>query len=174
MPPEKNQKLESDFDPIWSDDFYALRIISNTAFILWRIFISHREDREAPSSISKITDTKIRNITGWNYRTIRKARKELAEAGYIVPQGYHSCLVRNSKRYKGFAESTKPNPPDFSRKCKTSFAENAKHFGRKCETVSHNLQNPINNRPDKDTTDNGQLNNLGGKDGILKTIGKAP
>ncbi len=90
----KKPKLTPKFDPIWRVDFGDLHKISPAAFIIRQLL---RLARDLETSLTNLTDTQIQIETGLNRETIRNARRELVNAGYIVPQGYHTYFIRPFK-----------------------------------------------------------------------------
>ena len=161
-------KLLPNFDPIWPEDFELLHLISKSAFILWRLLISYRDIN---TSICTLSDSEIQRITKFNRQTARNARKELSGIGLIVHQGYHTCLVRNSKRLDSWTKTVQPSKSKLDGNHPTSWTKTIHHLDENHPIVGQKSSNPIY-RPDTDLTDKGNFNNLGNEKAILNTVGK--
>lgn len=90
--------LKPKFDPIWIDDFQDLTgvdKISPAAFIIRQVL---RLERDQHTQETNLSDCQIQNLTGFSRPTIRQARKQLLDLGYIKKVGYHRYFIRKFER----------------------------------------------------------------------------
>jgi len=133
---QPSSKLKPKFDPIWLEDFKDLRSISPTAFIIRQLL---RLSRDITTNLTSLSDTDIQKDTGFNRLTIRKARKELIDAGFIIPAGYHTCFIAPFR----WTESVQPNQNHLDTKCPSLGHKVSNHLDIKCPSLGHKVSNPI-------------------------------
>jgi len=129
-------KLKPKFDPIWLEDFKDLRSISPSAFIIRQLL---RLSRDLTTNLTTLSDTDIQKETGFNRLTIRKARRELINAGFFIPSGYHTYFVAPFR----WTESVQPNQNNLDRICPSLGHKVSNHLDRKCPPLGHKVSKPI-------------------------------
>ncbi len=86
----KKKKLKNGWDKLYGSSFGDLRKMSNTAFLLRLLY---RSQRNLGTGICDLTDSEVRNFTGWNREKIQAAREFLLKKGLIICKGYHLYYV---------------------------------------------------------------------------------
>jgi len=132
----KHPKLTPKFDPIWRFDFGDLHTISPTAFIIRQLL---RLTRDLETNLTDLSDAQIEKETGITRKTIRRARRELIQAGNIIPKGYHTYLIPPFK----WVENTQPVDNNLGRNDPSLGSKVPNHLGRNDPSLGSKVPNSI-------------------------------
>lgn len=139
------------FDPIWIEDFFDLRSLSKTAFILRQLY---RLYRDPATNIVNLPDTTIRKFTGFGRNTIAKAKKELIAHGFLTPIGYHALTVKEfHKFYTGCSKTEQVVKNDLLQNRATGCSKTEHHLLQNGAPLAPKQDNPYKADSDTDITD---------------------
>lgn len=90
-------RLQPDFIPVWKTEFNDLQAMPQRAFLLRMIYRAYIDPQ---TSICTLSDYEIQRITGWERVSLKKARRYLLQHEHIKPNGYHTYILNDFKRFK--------------------------------------------------------------------------
>lgn len=146
----KSPKLTPKFDPIWRQDFQDLKNISPTAFVVRQLI---RLARDLETNISNLPDTQIEKETGIVRKAIRRARRELISAGYIVPHGYHTYFIRPFR----WVVMTQPEKNHLGRNDPSLGSKVPNHLGQNDPSLGSKVPNSILIQKQNNTETEGKI-----------------
>lgn len=161
------QKLQNKFEPVWKEDFQIMRDIGVRAWAL-RLYMQVICDPE--SWLIKISELEIQREFGWNPKTTRLQLKTLLDKGYITSQGYLIYYVRCFRRLS--TDSVKNTDVEHRRFLPTTSVKTTDPTRQELPTTSVKTTDSIYTESDIQNQIQPPLNNLGGENSILKTVGK--
>lgn len=88
-------RLQDGFEPVWIEDFRAMREVGMRA---WALNLYMCLARDHLTGLCKISELQIQRDLGWDPKTTRQQLRTLIKFGYIVPEGYLTYVVKSWRR----------------------------------------------------------------------------
>jgi len=141
METPKNGKLAGNFDPIWLTDFEEIRIIGAYAFLIRQLI---RLNRDPKTYLSNTTSTFINELTGFDFKTIKKSIALLIKLGLLVQKSYHLYEVPDFKKTITLSDKSQTTlgniPNHFRTPSQTTLGHLPNQFGKVSQTPIYNTE----------------------------------